>query len=102
MNTNGRILIADDEEIMREVLSDLLSTEAYTVDLAGNGAQALEMIRDTNYAVVLLDLMMPEMDGLQVLEELKKMSNSPAAVVLTAYASIDRAVKATKFHYQAF
>jgi DNA-binding NtrC family response regulator len=96
MNTNGRILIADDEEIMREVLSDLLSTEAYTVDLAGNGAQALEMIRDTNYAVVLLDLMMPEMDGLQVLEELKKMSNSPAAVVLTAYASIDRAVKATK------
>jgi DNA-binding NtrC family response regulator len=96
MNPNRRILIADDEEIMRDVLSDLLSAESYTVDLAENGVQALEMIRDTNYGVMLLDLMMPEMDGLQVLEELKKMPNSPAAVVLTAYASIDRAVKATK------
>ena len=65
------------------------------------------MIRDKDYSVVLLDLMMPDLDGLQVLEELKKIENSPVAVVLTAFASIDRAVKATKlgafdFHHQAF
>lgn len=94
--TNGRILVADDEEIMRDVLSTLLSSESYKVDLAETGSQALEMIRDKEYGVVLLDLMMPDVDGLQVLEELRKSENKPVAVVLTAFASIDRAVKATK------
>jgi DNA-binding NtrC family response regulator len=96
MSTNGRILVADDEEIMRDVLSTLLSSESYRVDLAKTGSQALEMIQDREYGIVLLDLMMPDMDGLRVLEELKKNENSPVAVVLTAFASIDRAVKATK------
>jgi DNA-binding NtrC family response regulator len=96
MSANGRILVADDEEIMRDVLSDLLSSESYTVDLAENGSQALEMIREKDYGVLLLDLMMPGIDGLQVLEELKKTENGPIAIVLTAYASIDKAVRATK------
>jgi len=96
MNNNGRILVADDEEVMRDVLSTLLSAESYKVDLAETGSQALEMIRDKDYSVILLDLMLPGIDGLQVLEEMKKAENSPIAVVLTAFASIDRAVKATK------
>ena len=96
MSTNGRILVADDEEIMRDVLSTLLSSESYKVDLAETGSQALEMMRDKEYGVVLLDLMMPDVDGLQVLEELKKADNKPVAVILTAFASIDKAVKATK------
>jgi len=96
MSTNGRILVADDEEIMRDVLSTLLSSESYKVDLAETGSQALDMIRDKDYSVVLLDLMMPDLDGIGVLEELKKAENSPVAVVLTAFASIDKAVKATK------
>jgi DNA-binding NtrC family response regulator len=96
MSTNGRILVADDEEIMRDVLSELLSSESYRVDLASDGIQALEMIREKDYSVVLLDLMMPGIDGLQVLEELNHTENAPAAVVLTAYASIDKAVRATK------
>jgi DNA-binding NtrC family response regulator len=96
MDDNGRILVADDEEIMRDVLSILLASESYKVDLAENGSQALEMIREQDYGVVLLDLMMPDMDGLEVLEELKKVDSGPVAVVLTAFASIERAVKATK------
>jgi DNA-binding NtrC family response regulator len=96
MSANGRILIADDEEVMRDVLSTLLSSESYKVDLAASGSQALDMIREKDYSVVLLDLMMPGLDGLQVLEEMKKIDGSPVAVVLTAFASIDRAVKATK------
>jgi DNA-binding NtrC family response regulator len=96
MGTNGRVLVADDEEVMRDVLSTLLSSESYKVDLAETGSQALEMMRDKDYGVVLLDLMMPDVDGLRVLEELKKTENSPVAVVLTAFASIDKAVKATK------
>lgn len=96
MNPNGRILVADDEEVMRDVLSVLLSSESYKVDLAETGPQAMEMIRDKDYSVILLDLMLPGMDGLQVLEEMKNTENSPVAVVLTAFASIDKAVKATK------
>jgi DNA-binding NtrC family response regulator len=66
------------------------------VDLAENGSLALEKIRDNEYGVVLLDLMMPDVDGLQVLRELQKMEKPPVAVILTAYASIDKAVQTTK------
>jgi len=96
MTSNGRILVADDEEIIRDVLSTLLGTENYKVDLAHNGTQTLEMVREKDYSVVLLDLMMPDMDGLQVLEEFRKVENSPVTVVLTAFASIEKAVRATK------
>ena len=77
-------------------------SESYKVDLAENGAQALEMIREKDYGVMLLDLMMPDVDGFQVLEELKKSENSPVAVVLTAYASIDRVMQAAKLNAFAF
>jgi DNA-binding NtrC family response regulator len=96
MHKNGRILVADDEEIIRDVLADLLTSESYTVDLAENGSQALEMIRDRDYGALLLDLMMPDMDGIQVLEELKDFENRPEVIILTAYASIEKAIKATK------
>ncbi len=96
MSENERILVADDEEIMRDVLADLLSSASYKVDLAENGSQALEMIRERDYGVVILDLMMPELDGLQVLEKLNRIENSPITVVLTAFGSIEKAVKATK------
>jgi len=102
MNTKGRVLVVDDEEIMRDVLSALLTSESYAVDLAENGALALEMIRDEDYDAMLLDLMMPEVDGIQVLEELKKIENGPVAIVLTAYASIDRVMQAAKLNAFAF
>jgi DNA-binding NtrC family response regulator len=96
MTKNGRILVADDEEIVREVLSALLTGEGYTVDLARNGREALEKTVSSEYGAVLLDLMMPDLDGLQVLEEFRKLKNSPATIVLTAFASIEKAIKATK------
>lgn len=102
MDTKGRVLVVDDEEIMRDVLSALLTSESYEVDLAENGAQALEMIQDEDYDAMLLDLMMPEVDGIQVLEELRKIENSPVAIVLTAYASIDRVMQAAKLNAFAF
>jgi len=96
MSSNGKILVVDDEEIMRDVLSTLLGAENYSVDFAHNGAQALEKARESDYSVVLLDLMMPDMDGLQVLEQFRKMESNPVTVILTAFASIEKAVKATK------
>jgi DNA-binding NtrC family response regulator len=96
MDKNGRILIADDEEIMRDVLSDLLSSESYSFELAENGLQTLKKIQNTEFSLVLLDLMMPDLDGLQVLEELKHIEDPPEVIILTAFASIERAIKATK------
>lgn len=81
---------------MREVLSSLLKGENYSIDFAQNGTEALEKVREGDYSVVLLDLMMPDMDGLKVLEEFKKIENSPVTVILTAFGSIEKAVKATK------
>ncbi len=96
MNDKGRILVVDDEEVVRDVLVTLLNAENYPVDLAENGAQALAMVQGGDYAVVLLDLMMPDMDGLLVLESFRKIDGAPETIVLTAFASIEKAVQATK------
>lgn len=96
MSRRERILVVDDEEIMRDVLSALLTSENYAVDLAHDAAQALEMVRQEDYGAVLLDLMMPDMDGIEVLEKFQKMAHPPATIILTAFASVEKAVKATK------
>jgi DNA-binding NtrC family response regulator len=96
MNHKHRILVVDDEEVVRDILSTLLGAEGYIVDLAESGTQALDMARGEDYRVVLLDLMMPDMDGLEVLESFQARESAPATIVLTAYASIEKAVRATK------
>jgi DNA-binding NtrC family response regulator len=96
MNDRGRILVVDDEEVVRDVLETFLRKEDYFVDLAENGVQALQMVDGGDYDVVLLDLMMPDMDGLGVLESIRNRNDSPAAIVLTAFGTIERAVQATK------
>jgi DNA-binding NtrC family response regulator len=96
MNDRGRILVVDDEEVVRDVLETFLRKEDYLVDLAENGAQALQMVDGGDYDVVLLDLMMPDVDGLGVLESIRNRHDSPAAIVLTAFGTIERAVQATK------
>jgi DNA-binding NtrC family response regulator len=96
MNEKSKILVADDEEIMRDVLSALLAGENYIVDLAESGGQALAMLRDNPYDVMLLDLLMPDTDGLEVLQKLQDLEDRPAVIVLTAFATLEKAVKATK------
>ncbi len=94
--SRDRVLVVDDEEIMRDVLSTLLRAEDYSVDLAQDARQALDMIRDGDYGLLLLDLMLPDMDGLGVLEKLGQFDNPPSCIILTAFASIEKAVRATK------
>ena len=96
MGTDRRVLIVDDEEILREVLSELLASESWNTDSAATGGAALARMRENDYGVVLLDLMLPDIDGLDVLEEMQKLDRPPAAIMLTAYASFDKAVRATK------
>ena len=96
MINKNRILVVDDEEVVRDVLSTLLGEEEYLVDLAENGPQALDMVRSGEYEAILLDLMMPGMDGLEVLESVQKAEDPPQTIVLTAYATIEKAVRATR------
>ena len=92
----GSILVIDDEEIMREILEALLVRDGYEVRLAADGAEGLELARSMPFDAAVVDVMMPGMDGLAVLDELKKIDDDLAVVMVTAYASVDTAVDAMK------
>lgn len=100
--TNGvpvkkRILIADDSETTGSQLKALLENDpSLCVDLATDGSQALEMLIERAYSVVLTDLKMPKIDGLQLIEEVQRKRLPAAVIVLTGYGSIDDAVKAMR------
>jgi DNA-binding NtrC family response regulator len=96
MRRNASILIVDDEEIMREILETLLVREGYTVRMAANGAEGLDLARSLPFDAVIVDMMMPGIDGLQVLDELRKHDEELPVIMLTAYASMENAISAMK------
>lgn len=78
-----RILIVDDEVRIREMIREYISLEAFEADEASDGPEALELFRRNDYALVILDVMMPMMDGWSVCREIRKLSQVPV-VMLTA------------------
>lgn len=92
----NKILIVDDEQKMRHILQIILEQNGYQTDQASNGQEALELIRQYHYTIVITDLKMPVMDGMTLLKEIKKIDPDYPVVVLTAYGSIDSAVDAIK------
>jgi DNA-binding NtrC family response regulator len=93
---HGTILVIDDEEIMREILETLLTREGYEVRLASSGAEGLEIARALPIDVALVDIMMPGLDGIATLDELKRIDEDLAVIMITAYASIENAISAMK------
>ncbi|MBE3133441.1 MAG: sigma-54-dependent Fis family transcriptional regulator, partial [Acidobacteria bacterium] len=93
---NGVILVIDDEEIMREILEALLTREGYEVKLAASGAEGIDVAKATSIDAAVVDVMMPEMDGLATLEELKKIDEDLAVIMITAFASVETAIAAMK------
>ena len=79
----ARLLIADDEEKIREMLEKYASHEGYDVSLASNGREALELFRNGDFDLVILDIMMPEMDGYEALKKMKEIKDVPC-IFLTA------------------
>lgn len=90
------ILIVDDEPSMRDFLKILLMKEGYTVDTASNGNSALERIQEKNFNLVITDIRMDGMDGLQLLNNIKEQIPSLPVVMITAFASPDDAVFSMK------
>ncbi|MDO8835427.1 MAG: sigma-54 dependent transcriptional regulator [Vicinamibacterales bacterium] len=91
-----RVLVVDDEEIVRESLSGWLMNDGYTLDTAPDGPTAIEMVKRDRWSVMLVDLKMPGMDGLHVLETARKIQPDTAVVIMTAYATVETAVEAMK------
>lgn len=90
------ILLVEDDPSVRFGLEEVLRRDGYAVDAVDSGNCAIELINGRNYDLVLLDLMLRDMNGLDVLAALKKQSPSTVAVILTAYASTDSAVEALR------
>jgi DNA-binding NtrC family response regulator len=101
MNT-ASVLVIDDEEIIREALEALLSVEGFTVVTADTAARGMERLADRTVDVVLLDLMLPDRNGLEVLEDIRRLDADLPVVMITAFGTIESAIAATKqgaFHY---
>ena len=92
----GAILVVDDEEVMRDVLLTLLTKEGYDVTLAQDGPEGLALARKRSFDAVILDVMLPEMGGLEVLDELKKSDPDLVVLMITAFASLETAITAMK------
>ena len=90
------ILVIDDEEVMRDVLHTLLAQAGYQVVLAESGSQGLALARKQAFDAAILDVMLPEMGGLEVLEELKKADPELVVLMITAFASLETAITAMK------
>jgi DNA-binding NtrC family response regulator len=91
-----RILVVDDEEINREFLEEVLAQQGYDATTAADGFAALELSKREFFHIVLSDLMMPEMGGVELLRQLKDISPSTVCIIFTGYATIETAVEAIK------
>jgi DNA-binding NtrC family response regulator len=96
MNEKAIIHIIDDEPIIHEVLGQLLTSEGYEVDLSSSGEEALNKFSARSFDLILLDLLMPGMDGIEVLKKIKKIDPLAAIIIITAYASVESAIEAMK------
>ena len=93
---SNRILIADDEPSNAKILGEELTDKGYTVETANNGSVTLKKVESSPPDLIILDYMMPDLSGLDVLKELRKRGNDTPVIMITAYGSIERAVEAMK------
>ena len=94
----SHVLIVDDEAEIRESLAAILSDEGYTVTTASTAGEGLELIRDADYDVVLLDVYLPDRDGLDALADIRgfEPSRVPEVIIISGHGTIEAAVRATK------
>jgi len=96
MKKKGKILVIDDEPSMQEVLQKLLKDDGYEVVVASSGKDGLFKLEQSGYELVICDVMMPDMSGLQTLEEIKRLDPEQMVIMITAYGSVEDAVNSIK------
>ena len=92
----GNILIVEDDAAMREMLREALADDGYAVETAADGRQGVERVRKGGIDLVVSDVKMPDLDGLDLLREIKAVTPSPHVITITAFGSIDTAIRAVK------
>ncbi|MBP6185595.1 MAG: sigma-54-dependent Fis family transcriptional regulator [Saprospiraceae bacterium] len=92
----AKILIADDEQSIRRTLREILEFEKYKVDEAADGLECLAKVKQDSYDVIILDIKMPKMDGMETLEKIQDLAPDTPVVMISGHASIDTAVEAVK------
>lgn len=90
------ILVVDDEELIRLSLSKLLEKQGYSVDVASSAEEALGKLKEDGYQIVISDIMMPDMDGIELLKRIKDLDRGVYVIMITAYASLERAIASLK------
>ena len=95
-NQGVGILVVDDEFSVRDSLYNWFKTEGYRVDTAENGVAALKKLQESPWDIVLVDIKMPQMDGMELQRHIKKIDTTIIVIVITAYATVDTAVEAMK------
>lgn len=93
----GKILIVDDEKTALKSLSEILRLEGYSVETKEDGQSALEILPNGNFDLIILDLQMPGMSGIELLKEVAKQSPDVHIIMLTAHGSMDTAIEALRF-----
>lgn len=93
---SAKILVVDDEKSIRDSLNMVLSDEGYEVKSAADGAEALTLINDDNFDVIISDIKMPNVDGMELLDRSSKISPETFYIIMTAYASVNTAVEALR------
>jgi DNA-binding NtrC family response regulator len=96
MTENARVLVVDDEAMVCVALTNWLQEENYLAKAVHDGPQAIARVREENWDIVLLDLRMPGMDGMEVLKQIREIAPQSVVIIMTAYASIPSAVQAMK------
>lgn len=96
MNAKTKILVIDDEEVVRRSVTRVLDDEHCKVEQAGNGAAGLQALERQGFDVVLLDLRMPGMDGIEVLGQIKSRWPKTEVIVITGYPALDTAKQAIR------
>ncbi len=89
-----KILVVDDEEGARELFNTILTDEGYEVSLAGSGEEALALFKGQPFNLVVTDIKMPVMDGLQLLQEIRKIGSKTDVIMVTAYGEVESYLKA--------
>ncbi len=102
MADKSRVLVVDDEEALRTVLSTELKGEGYEVDTASDGDEAISIVQNKKFDLLLLDIKMPKVDGFEVLKFVKKSFPAIKVIMLTGFADLKNAIESKKLGAEDF